>query len=182
MIWLKYCQYHTINQSIDRLIVEHHRKVFLCIQRGVIILDTKHHPKDMMKMVKICKVVICYYLIDIFIIFDLYYISCIYVKPMNCMVPGNKQSNLYIETQLFPKNCQTSIQNIYLNWQMSLPTYWNSNDAQQLFKEHSHSCIDVPNMKNRTTRPFASCFNNACNITKLLHMTINQIKLVTWHA
>ena len=47
-------------------------------------------------------------------IFDLYYISCIYVKPMNCMVPGNKQSNLYIETQLFLKNCQTSIQNIYL--------------------------------------------------------------------
>ena len=33
---------------------------------------------------------------------------------MNCMVLGNKQSNLYIETQLFPKDCQTSIQNIYL--------------------------------------------------------------------
>ena len=58
VIWLKYYQYHTINQSIDRSIDEHHRKVFLCIQRGVIILDTKHHPKDMMKMVKICKGVI----------------------------------------------------------------------------------------------------------------------------
>ena len=35
----------------------------------------------------------CYYLIDIFMIFDLYYISCTYVKPMNCMVLGNKQYN-----------------------------------------------------------------------------------------
>ena len=26
-------------------------------------------------------------------IFDLYYISCTYVKPMNCMVLGNKQYN-----------------------------------------------------------------------------------------
>ena len=28
----------------------------------------------------------CYYLIDLFMIFDLYYTSCTYVKPMNCMV------------------------------------------------------------------------------------------------
>ena len=34
-----------------------------------------------------------YYLIDIFMIFDLYYISCTDVKPMNCMVLGNKQYN-----------------------------------------------------------------------------------------
>ena len=27
------------------------------------------------------------------IIFDLYHISCTYVKPMNCMVLGNKQYN-----------------------------------------------------------------------------------------
>ena len=32
-----------------------------------------------------------YYLIDIFMIFDLYYISCTQVKPMNCMALGNKQ-------------------------------------------------------------------------------------------
>ena len=35
----------------------------------------------------------CYYLIDIFMIFNLYYISCTYVKPMNCMVLGIKQYN-----------------------------------------------------------------------------------------
>ena len=35
----------------------------------------------------------CYYMIDIFMIFNLYYISCTYVKPMNCMVLGNKQYN-----------------------------------------------------------------------------------------
>ena len=29
-----------------------------------------------------------------FMIFNLYYISCTYVKPMNCMVLGNKQYNL----------------------------------------------------------------------------------------
>ena len=30
-------------------------------------------------------------------IFDLYYISCTYIKPMNCMVLGNKQYNvLYV--------------------------------------------------------------------------------------
>ena len=27
-------------------------------------------------------------------IFDLYYISCTYVKPMNCMILGNKQYNV----------------------------------------------------------------------------------------
>ena len=32
-----------------------------------------------------------YYLIDIFVIFNLYYISCSYVKPMNRMILGNIQ-------------------------------------------------------------------------------------------
>ena len=122
MIWLKYCQYHTINQSIDRSIDEHHRKVFLCIQRGVTILDTKHYPIDMMKMVKICKVVICYYLIDIFMIFDLYYISCIYVKPMNCMVLGNKQYNtmyyMYRSIKVF-----ASISHIFSNREQQKAPY-----------------------------------------------------------
>ena len=36
---------------------------------------------------------VCKYLIDIFMIFDLYYISCKYVKLMNRMVLGNKQNN-----------------------------------------------------------------------------------------
>ena len=35
-------------------------------------------------------------LIDIFMIFDLFYISCTYVKPMNCMVLGNKQYNTVV--------------------------------------------------------------------------------------
>ena len=42
-----------------------------------------------------------YYLIDIFMIFDLYYISCTYVKPLNCMVRGNKQYNTW---QVFQKH------------------------------------------------------------------------------
>ena len=33
--------------------------------------------------------------IYIFMIFNLYYISCTYVKPMNCMVLGNKQYNTH---------------------------------------------------------------------------------------
>ena len=42
-------------------------------------------------------VAMCYYLI-VFMIFYLYYISCTYVKPMNCMVLGNKQYNTAIGT------------------------------------------------------------------------------------
>ena len=38
----------------------------------------------------------CYYFIDIFMISNLYYISCTYVKRMNCMVLGNKQYNYNI--------------------------------------------------------------------------------------
>lgn len=44
-------QYHTtINQSLNAI-----KAGFLCLHN---ILDTQHHPKDMIKMVKICKGVI----------------------------------------------------------------------------------------------------------------------------
>ena len=52
------------------------------------------------------------YVYHIFMISNLYYISCTYVKPMNCMVLGNKQYNTirnivtekYIDSVDFPLN------------------------------------------------------------------------------
>ena len=40
----------SINQSLNTI-----ETGSLCVQRGVIILDTKFYPRDMMKMVKLCK-------------------------------------------------------------------------------------------------------------------------------
>ena len=44
-------------------------------------------------------------------IFNLYYISCTYVKPMNCMVLGNKQYNCF---QIFMKSKQQQQKQLFM--------------------------------------------------------------------